>query len=646
MRTGPRLGSAIAVMALLTGACAGLLAAGSSKAIELQNGAIQAAKKAPAAKALPAKKGPTSPAVPARAIPKQLNTGAPKPGPIALPRGPTLPLNRSVTTALPKGLPPALAKGTSDLLPKGATGTLPKGTTAALPKGPAVALPKGPTAALPNGATAALPKGPGAALPKGPTTALAPATAALPKAAPAAIPRQLANRVIADRPRFEADHRREIFLSRLRLPPRPLPGERGFTGIPPAGESRFATSEMVFHVGANVSPQIIADAARRLGLTTIASESIAITGGTLVHFRVAAGRPIADTVRALEAERIGTAQPNYVYVAQQQPARDPPQQSPEPPAAEPAAELSADLATGVGDPGQYVVAKFRLAEVHRFATGNNVLIAVIDSEIDSQHPDLANAVIERFEPSGRLPQPDLHGTGMVGAIAAHRKLMGIAPGARILAVRAFSPEAGKSPQATTRDIIAGLDWAIRKGARIINMSFAGPYDPMLALAMKRAHDQGVVLIAAAGNAGAKSPPLYPAADPNVIAVTATDENDQLYQGSVRGPHVALAAPGVDVMVPAPANSYQLTTGTSVATAHVSGVAALLIERQPTIDAASVHEILTASARRLGTKYRDDQFGFGLVDPAAALAELDERIAHKQVAGTTRPAAPRGPVSVR
>ena len=136
---------------------------------------------------------------------------------------------------------------------------------------------------------------------------------------------------------------------------------------------------------------------------------------------------------------------------------------------------------------------------------------------------------------------------------------GIAPGARALAVHAFSMSAQQSPQATTRNIVAGLEWALNKGARIINMSFAGPYDPMLALAMKKASEKGVILIAAVGNAGPKSPPLYPAADPHVIGVTATDESDKLYKGANVGAQVAVAAPGVDVMVPAPAEAYQLTT---------------------------------------------------------------------------------------
>src|SRR6185503_855645 len=123
----------------------------------------------------------------------------------------------------------------------------------------------------------------------------------------------------------------------------------------------------------------------------------------------------------------------------------------------------------------------------------------------------------------------------------------------------------------------------------------------------------------------------------VIGVTATDENDQLYQGSVLGAQVAVAAPGVDVMVPAPADAYQLTTGTSVAAAHVSGVAALLLEKHPEADAQTILEVLTASATRLGNK-RDDKLGWGLVDPLAALSELDNRVTDMKVAApATAPA---------
>ena len=142
----------------------------------------------------------------------------------------------------------------------------------------------------------------------------------------------------------------------------------------------------------------------------VASQNVALTGGTMFRLRVADGRSVADAVRALEAEKLGVAQPNYVFKLQQDP------------------KLAARTQSGELD--QYVVNKLRLGEVHRVATGSNVLVAVIHSEIDSRHPDLAGAFVERFDAVGRPDKPHVHGTGMAGAIAAHRQLMGIAPGAR------------------------------------------------------------------------------------------------------------------------------------------------------------------------------------------------------------------------
>src|SRR6516164_7337074 len=105
-------------------------------------------------------------------------------------------------------------------------------------------------------------------------------------------------------------------IARNGLPRRPLPGEAGFTGVPPRGERRFISNEMVFHSGANVSPQAVEAAARRLGLTPLGAQSLTLTGGRLFRFRLGEGRQVADAVRALEAEKLGTAQPNYVYSLQ------------------------------------------------------------------------------------------------------------------------------------------------------------------------------------------------------------------------------------------------------------------------------------------------------------------------------------------
>src|SRR5262249_17850551 len=394
-------------------------------------------------------------------------------------------------------------------------------------------------------------------------------------------------------------------IARNGLPHRPFPGEAGFTGVPPRGETRFVSNEMIVHVGAEVSPAALDAAARRLGLTPIGSQNLALSGGRLVHFRIANGQ-VADAVRMLEAEKIGIAQPNYVFRLQQ--------------------DVHAAAPPSNGDPAQYVIDKLHLHDAHGIASGANVTVAVIDSLVDAAHPDLAGSIAGRFDAVAATDKPDEHGTGMTGAIAAHRRLLGVAPGAQILAIHAFSPDAQHPQQATTQNIVAGMDWAIATGARLINMSFAGPYDPLLQLALKKARDKGVVLIAAAGNMGPQSPPLYPAADENVIAVTAVDANDKLMPQANQGPHVALAAPGVNVIEAAPHATYNFTTGTSVATAHVSGVAALILERTPGIDPATLEAARCSTAKELRAPGRDSMFGYGLVDPYRALNALEAKVA--------------------
>jgi subtilisin family serine protease len=185
----------------------------------------------------------------------------------------------------------------------------------------------------------------------------------------------------------------------------------------------------------------------------------------------------------------------------------------------------------------------------------------------------------------------------------------------VFAIKVFD-ERKTSAEATSFQILKGLDEAMRRRVKIINMSFAGPYDVMLERKLREAYDKGIVLIAAAGNAGPDSPPLYPAADPSVIAVTATDAGNKPFAMAVRGAHVGLAAPGVDILVPSPGGAYQLTTGTSVAAAHVSGAVALMLEKRPDLTPEDVRAILVGSATPITGARADDSVG--LIDPLKAL----------------------------
>jgi subtilisin family serine protease len=133
--------------------------------------------------------------------------------------------------------------------------------------------------------------------------------------------------------------------------------------------------------------------------------------------------------------------------------------------------------------------------------------------------------------------------------------------------------------------------------------------------------KGIVMVAAAGNAGPKSPPLYPAANANVIAVSATDAQDRLFAASNRGGHIAISAPGVDIFLPAPDEKYQMVSGTSFSAAYVSGIAALMLERNPALKPDQVRVILMKTARDLGSPGRDDLFGAGEADAFAAVSAI-------------------------
>jgi filamentous hemagglutinin family protein len=387
-------------------------------------------------------------------------------------------------------------------------------------------------------------------------------------------------------------------------------GEPRLFAVPPRGETRFVQDEVLLMVDCDTPQSTLDMVAREMRLTIMASQCLMQTHLNLLRMHIDSGQAVAQVIRGMARYRVvALAQANFIYHTTQERVAQDLAQDP-------------DLAgrTQEGDSAQYALGKLGVIDIHKLIKGTNIPIAVIDSQIDVKHPDLDGVFADQYDAvGGAAEMPHPHGTGMAGAIAAHQRLMGIAPAARIFAIHAFSSSAA-SADSTTYNILKGLDWAASKGVRIINMSFAGPSDPSMSRALKAAHDKGIVLIAAAGNAGPKSPPLFPGADPNVIAVTATDSNDKIFAGANRGRYIAVAAPGVDILVPAPEGTYQLTTGTSVSSAEVAGIVALLLERNPNLGPEDIRKILTVSAKHPGTKERDDDFGSGLVDPSKAIQD--------------------------
>jgi subtilisin family serine protease len=402
---------------------------------------------------------------------------------------------------------------------------------------------------------------------------------------------------------------------------------RGPSGVPPANERRMVPDEVVLEIPNSVSPAQINALQQRFRLTRLESQTFALTGTTLYRWRVPRDISVPRAVQAIEGDaRVASAQPNYLFTLQQdaQPAKI-------------EMKLETKFESGpkpdsLGDPAQYGLGKMRLPQAHGIAKGDNVLVAVIDSGIDGAHPELNGAIAQSYDATGdkAAVKPHTHGTAMASLIAAHGKLLGAAPAARILAIRAFDP-AGKSAEGTTFNILKGLNFAAANGARVINMSFAGPSDPAIHRSLEAARKKGIVLVAAAGNEGAKSAPLYPAADPNVIAVSATDADDQILEQSNRGNHIAIAAPGAQIMVAIPDGGYEMSSGTSHAAAEVSGIIALMLERKPGMTPDQARGVLLATARDIGAPGRDPLFGAGLADAYAAITAGETPVARTPTA---------------
>jgi subtilisin family serine protease len=354
-------------------------------------------------------------------------------------------------------------------------------------------------------------------------------------------------------------------------------------------------------------PQSVAAAlARSYGLEVLSSRPIVLLNARATLFRVRAGRSEDAALAALQRDsRVRSAQFNMRYLH------------------------SDDRRGGTGQIPQYGPRAVKLPDAHRLALGRNVMIAVIDSAVDKAHPDLKGAVVHAFDVvGGKDTAPDFHGTAVAGIIRGRGVVDGVAPEAQIMSVRAFRTKRGAPPETTTEHLLAAIDLAAMYGAKVLNMSFVGARDGHLHELLRTAGSRGIVLVAAAGNGGPKAAPAYPAAYPEVIAVTAVDEADHRYEHANRGGYIAIAAPGVAILVPVEGGRHDWVSGTSYAAAYVSGIAALMLERDSSMNTAAVVQAITAGADDLGPAGRDDDYGAGRVNALAALKSMLEVAARR------------------
>jgi type VII secretion-associated serine protease mycosin len=300
-------------------------------------------------------------------------------------------------------------------------------------------------------------------------------------------------------------------------------------------------------------------------------------------------------------------------------------------------------ALGVPNDPSYATDQWNLPQVNAPAawditTGlSEFIIAVIDTGVDLSHPDLAGKIVAGYDfaNSDAVPQDDYgHGTHVAGIAAAITDnavgVAGIAWGARIMPIKVLD----SSGYGYTSHIAQGIQWAADHGAQIINLSLGGS-SPSSTLedAVNYAYDRGLLIAAAAGNAylwgNAAS---YPAAYPHVVAVAATNDTDEHARYSTEGYYVDIAAPGGDPDSSSDANprhwimstlwragsTYGPAAGTSMASPHVAGLAALVWSRHMNWTNDEVEWVIESSAVDRGDPDRDDVYGWGRIDMLAAV----------------------------
>ena len=242
-------------------------------------------------------------------------------------------------------------------------------------------------------------------------------------------------------------------------------------------------------------------------------------------------------------------------------------------------------------------------------TDLSLRIGIIDSSVDKEHSAFSEASIttRRFVANDR--PPNFHGTAIASIIAGNDpSALGLAPRAELFAAEVFDQTEEQGEFASTVSLIKALNWLVTQEVSVINISLAGPPNRLLETALARVRERGVLAIAAAGNGGPMAQPMYPAAYPEVVAVTATDNRGRAFRLANRGEYVDIAAPGVNIRHAQAGGGYAASSGTSYAVPFVTVAAARLLQLngEPNL----MLDELYASAVDVGAPGRDQIYGYG------------------------------------
>ena len=240
----------------------------------------------------------------------------------------------------------------------------------------------------------------------------------------------------------------------------------------------------------------------------------------------------------------------------------------------------------------------------------NLRIGIVDSAVDTDHPAFATAKISSRPFADAEQLPNYHGTAIASIIAANAApLRGLAPESELFAAAVFEQDETRGEIASTVSLVRALDWLLSSQVDAINLSLAGPPNRLLEVALKRISEQGVMVLAAAGNGGPMARPQFPAAYASVVAVTAVDQRGRAFRLANRGDYLDLAAPGVNLRHAVAGGGYAASSGTSFAVPFAVTAAALLKHQEPDSD---VIGRLYAAATDIGPPGRDDIYGYGLL----------------------------------
>src|SRR2546430_16255044 len=257
----------------------------------------------------------------------------------------------------------------------------------------------------------------------------------------------------------------------------------------------------------------------------------------------------------------------------------------------------------------------------------NTVVAVVDSGIDGTHPDFSGKVLAGTNCTTDTLPPPSHGTHAAGIAAAIGNngtgIAGINWTAGILPIKVCNASGSCTNSDISCGVVFGVTFAISNPSlRVVeNLSLGGPgYAQQLKDAFDYALQNKVLVVASSGNDG-KSTVLFPAGYPGVMAVGASTPTNGRAAFSTYGTHLSVIAPGVDIYSTVPGGGYSLMTGTSMAAPHVAGVAALILALSPGLSPAQVRSQIERTATHLGSSAFDPQFGWGVVNAAAALGAL-------------------------